>query len=167
MLIFLVGFMGCGKSYLAKNLAADLNIDLIDMDKHIERATGQSISEIFTSKGEPWFREQEQLFINELFPKKHLIVSTGGGTPCFYNNMDLMNEKGITIYLNRSKEKAFAQLVKGKDKRPLIKDFSDEELSLFYDKKLAERQSFYEKANFWIGDREVDEIILLVKSLLL
>jgi len=97
MLIFLIGFMGSGKSFIGRNLAPILDFEYIDMDKYIEEKEALSITEIFEQKGEVYFREQEHLFIKNIDTTKNYVISTGGGVPCFYNNMDLMNEKGLTI----------------------------------------------------------------------
>ncbi|HRB93362.1 MAG TPA: shikimate kinase, partial [Chitinophagales bacterium] len=90
--------------------------------------------------------------------------STGGGVPCFYNNMDLMNEKGLTIYLNRSKLLTIPRLIKGKHKRPLIADLTEQELEQFYDERLSVRKLFYEQAQLHVGDADLDEIVELIKS---
>lgn len=164
MLIFLVGFMGSGKSYVGRNMAPLLGFDYIDLDKHIEEQEGKSVKEIFEQKGETYFRELERDFIRNIHEDRNLIVSTGGGAACFYDNMDVMNEKGLTIYLNRSKEKTIWRLLKGQHKRPLIAHLSPEELSAFYDERLASRKSFYEKAKLHAGDANVEEIIDMLKK---
>lgn len=158
MLLFLIGFMGCGKSYTAKHLAPLLQIPYLDMDKEIEKAEHQSIAEIFHKKGEPYFRELEHVFIQELDKDAQFIISTGGGAPCFYNNMDLMNEKGLTIYLNRNKQDVIDRLLRGQYKRPLIADFSREELEKFYDSKLQDRKVFYEQAKLFAYDQTTEEL---------
>lgn len=164
MIIFLVGFMGCGKSYVGRNLAPALGFDYVDVDKYIEEQEGLTIKEIFEQKGEAYFRVQEQKFIQELDTNQNLVVSTGGGAPCFFDNMDVMNEKGLTIYLNRNKEKTIWRLLKGQYKRPLIAHLNQEELEQFYDERLASRKPFYEKAQLHVGDADVDEIIEILKK---
>ena len=96
--------MGCGKSYVGRNLAPLLGFEYIDVDKYIEEKEGLTIKEIFEQKGEDYFRLQEKEFIAQVDSEENLVVSTGGGAPCFFDNMDVMNEKGLTIYLNRNKK---------------------------------------------------------------
>lgn len=165
MIVFLIGFMGCGKSYIGRHVAELIGMDYMDMDLEIEARTGKSINQIFEDIGEAGFRNLETKFIAALETKNDLIISTGGGAPCFGNNMELINKKGISIYLNRSKEIAFEQLLKGQAKRPLIKDMTVEELSNFYDKKLNDRKIYYEKANFFAGDRDFVAIAKLIRTL--
>lgn len=155
--------MGCGKSYVGRNLAPLLGFDYVDADKFIEEKEGLSIKEIFEQKGEDYFRNQEKKFLEELDTEQNLVVSTGGGMPCFFNNMDIMNEKGLTIYLNRNKEKTIWRLLKGQFKRPLIAHLNQEELEIFYDERLALRKPFYEKAQLHVGDADVDEIFEMLK----
>ncbi len=165
MIVFLIGFMGCGKSYIGRHVAELIGMDYLDMDLEIETRTGKSINQIFEDIGEEGFRTLETKFITSLQANQNIIISTGGGAPCFGNNMELINKKGISIYLNRSKEIAFAQLLKGQAKRPLIKEMTEEELNNFYDKKLNERKIYYEKANFFAGNRDFVAIAKLIKTL--
>ncbi|MCC6583637.1 MAG: AAA family ATPase [Chitinophagales bacterium] len=164
MLIFLVGFMGCGKSYVGRNLAPLLGFDYIDIDKYIEEKEGLTVKEIFEQKGEDYFRQAEKDFIHKLDTGQNLVISTGGGAPCFFDNMEVMNEKGLTIYLNRNKEKVIWRLLKGQYKRPLIADLSPKELEAFYDERLESRKPFYEKAKLHVGDADVEEILEILKQ---
>jgi shikimate kinase len=164
MLIFLIGFMGCGKSYIGRNLAPLLNFEYIDADKYIEEKEGLTVKEIFEQKGEEYFRKQEQLFLEQLNPQQNIVVSTGGGAPCFFDNMDVMNKKGLTVYLNRNKEKTIWRLLKGQYKRPLIAHLNKEELENFYDEKLVSREPFYVKARIHAGDADVNEIMEMIKK---
>ena len=164
MIIFLIGFMGCGKSYVGRNLAPLLGFEYIDVDKYIEEKEGLTIKEIFEQKGEDYFRLQEKEFIAQVDSEENLVVSTGGGAPCFFDNMDVMNEKGLTIYLNRNKEKTIWRLLKGQYKRPLIANLNQEELEKFYDERLESRKPFYEKAKLHVGDADVEEILEMLKK---
>lgn len=166
MLIFLIGFMGCGKSFIGRNLAPMLHYDYVDMDKFIEEQEQLSIAEIFEQKGETYFREQEHQFLLNIDITKDKVISTGGGVPCFYNNMDLMNEKGLTIYLNRSKSITIPRLIKGQHKRPLIAQLSESELENFYDDRLAMRAPFYERAALHVGDDDLDTIYQKIQAFL-
>ena len=162
MLIFLVGFMGCGKSYTGRKLAPLLGFDYVDMDRVIEAQESMSIKEIFEQKGETYFRNLEHQYLLDLDTKQNLVISTGGGVPCFFNNMEIMNEKGITIYLNRSKSVVIPRLLQGAHKRPLIQNMDEETLNTFYVTKLAERAPFYEQAQLHVGDANVEEILKLL-----
>lgn len=164
MLYFLIGFMGSGKSYMGKNLSQVLNIPCIDMDNFIENKEGKTIREIFEQHGEDYFRNLEKDFLAELNPEDNLIISTGGGTPCFFDNMEIMNQKGVTIYLNRSKEVVMRQLIRGAHKRPLLKDKTPEEIWTFYDSKIAERKQYYDQAKIHAGDMTYQDVAQLLKS---
>lgn len=156
--------MGCGKSYVGRNLAPLLGFDYIDIDKYIEEKEGLTIKEIFEQKGEAYFRQAEKDFIHQLDTGQNLVISTGGGAPCFFDNMEVMNEKGLTIYLNRNKEKVIWRLLKGQYKRPLIANLNPEELEKFYDERLESRKPFYEKAKLHVGDADVEEILEILKQ---
>lgn len=158
MLVFLIGFMGCGKSYVGRNLAPLMGFEYLDIDKHIEEMEGLTVKEIFEQKGEAYFRQKEKEIIHALDSSENRIVSTGGGAPCFFDNMDVMNEKGLTIYLNRTKKLVIYRLLKGQHKRPLLTGLSAEELEKFYDERLESRKPYYEKAKIFAGDAGVEEI---------
>jgi shikimate kinase len=165
MIIFLVGFMGCGKSYTGRALSDLLDIPFIDMDKAIEEKEGMTVKEIFETQGEAYFREQERSFLEQLDTDQKLIVATGGGAPCFFDNMQLMNEIGWTFWLNRSKDVALAQLLKGIEKRPLLQGKSPEEVAAYYTEKLAERTPFYQQATFHVGDAPAEEIAEMIREI--
>ena len=158
MLIFLVGFMGCGKSYIGRNLAPLMGYDAIDMDHAIEAEEGLTVKEIFEQKGEAYFREKEKAFLQQLDPGQNIIISTGGGAPCFFDNMDVMNAKGLTIYLNRNKATVMERLLRRPEKRPLLNGMDEAALSAFYDERLEARRPFYEKAQLFAGDMDYPEL---------
>ena len=164
MLYFLIGFMGSGKSYMGKNLSKVLEIPCIDMDTQIEKNEGMSIKDIFEKKGEAYFRNLEHQFLLELDSNDNKIISTGGGVPCFFDNIKIMNQKGLTIYLNRSKDVVMRQLMKGAHKRPLLKNKTEAEISDFYNQKLAEREPFYKQAKIHTGNMTYLEIAQMIKS---
>lgn len=164
MLIFLVGFMGCGKSYTGRTIAPMLKYDYVDMDKIIEENEGMSIKTIFEEKGESYFRQLEHQYLLNLDSQQNLVVSTGGGVPCFFNNMEIMNAKGITIYLNRTKDVVIPRLIKGMHKRPLLQGMNEEELNNFYDKKLAERSNFYEQSKLHVGNANAEDIVKMIQQ---
>lgn len=169
MIISLLGYMGSGKSHISKLLSSKLNFKLIDLDKEIIKRNNCSISEIFQKKGEIFFRKQEREALEEvLATEQNAILSLGGGTPIYYNNMDVINQNSISIYLSANIPTLTQRLYKQKDKRPLIANISDEALPEFIAKHLFERNPFYRKAQFMVSTDEktpeeiVDEIIHLL-----
>lgn len=135
--------MGAGKSTLGKKLAAKMGFDFQETDAEVEKVAGMTIKEIFAQYGETHFRKTEQTVLKELFQKENIVISTGGGTPCFFNNMDLMNEQGLTIYLMLSSKALVNRLKNAKNERPLLKGIEEEEMESFISAKLAEREPFY------------------------
>jgi len=145
--IFLIGFMGSGKTTLAPKLANKLGYPNFDLDTIIEAEKGESISSLFASQGEKKFREFEiealKRFITE---NENFVLATGGGTPCFGDSINLMNSSGITIYLELSAKTLAQRIIPAKNNRPLLANLSDDELVEFIEKKLAERSSHYKKS---------------------
>ena len=135
--------MGAGKTTIGKKLATRLGFTFYDLDEYIEKKEGISISEIFENEGERNFRDLEKNYLRELAEKDEVVISTGGGTPCFSENMKFMNASGMTVYLRMSPESLFSRLKNISSKRPLIADKSDDELLSFIREKLQERESFY------------------------
>ena len=165
MIIFLIGFMGSGKSTTGKNLARRLGYGFLDTDKIIVERIGMSVNEIFDRLGEDTFRENEVRLLREVIQRKNLVVSTGGGLPCHGDNMIVMNKYGITIYLRQSPSALYRRLHSRRYKRPLVRDLSDEQLKNFIDQKLAERESFYARARHIVSglNPDLDEIIRLLR----
>lgn len=141
--VFLVGFMGSGKTTLGRSLAARLNYEFLDLDDRIEQQEGQSISKIFETLGEEGFRLLEKQRLRALGAVDRLVLSTGGGTPCHHDNMAWMNDHGITVYLNTPIPVLHERLRHQKQHRPLIAGMNDEALKQFIESRLSERQSFY------------------------
>jgi shikimate kinase len=146
--------MGAGKTYWGKQLADHLSLPFYDLDDVIVADEEMSISDIFATKGEDYFRQKEVFWLNELSRKESFVVSCGGGAPCFQDNMDTMNNNGTTIWLNPNLELIVERLKRKKTKRPLIADLPDDELLDFVEKKLAERVPFYEQAQITIAESE-------------
>ena len=144
--IFLIGYMGTGKTTLGKMLAKRLEMQFVDLDGYIERRFFKTIAQIFEEKGEEGFRKIEQAMLLEIADFENTIIAVGGGTPCFFDNMRVMNEKGLTVYLKTSPEALYKTLLKARMKRPLIKDKTDEELLAFVGESLAKREDFYARA---------------------
>ncbi|OJU46497.1 MAG: shikimate kinase [Bacteroidales bacterium 45-6] len=144
--IFLIGYMGVGKTTLGKELAAKIGFQFIDLDHYIQGRYQKTINEIFAELGESKFREIEHKLLKEVAEFEDAVVSTGGGTPCFYDNMDVMKQAGVTVYLKTDPEVLLKRLFAGKDKRPLIKDKSEDELLEFIIENVAKREPFYNQA---------------------
>lgn len=156
MKLFLIGFMGAGKSYWGKQLAEHFGLPYFDLDEVIVEREDMPVADIFSEKGEAYFRDLEGEVLRELaLSNDSFLISCGGGTPCFSDAMDFMNANGTTIWLNPSIPVIVERLQRKQYKRPLIQDFSKEDLLSFTEKKLAERQPFYEQSQVIISDDEI------------
>ena len=164
MRIYLIGFMGCGKSTLGKKLARHTGLQFIDMDHYIEKRNCKTVPRIFAEDGEAEFRLRERRALEELSQFSDVVIATGGGAPCFFDNIDLMNRTGKTIYLDIDTEILAARLMKSKIDRPLIKGKSKQELIEFINKTLEKRNKFYNRAKFRITSQNTgpDEIIKMI-----
>lgn len=150
MIITLLGYMGSGKSTAGKKLAHKLKYDFIDLDDFIENQFDSSIADIFKNKGEHFFRLAEQAALKKCLQQNNIVLSLGGGTPCFYDNIELVNKYSTSIYLKMN-SKALASRLEGEQaKRPLISGFNKEELICFIDKNLIKREPFYSQAKHTI-----------------
>jgi shikimate kinase len=152
--VFLVGFMGCGKSTIGKMLAQELNLQLVDMDTVIEEQQQMAISQIFATEGENAFREIEKDTLHMLGKKEKQLIATGGGAPCFFDNMEWMNQYGITIYLKMSAKALAHRLMslpeKARLSRPLLAGKTESELADYIEKTLEMREPFYGKSKIVI-----------------
>jgi shikimate kinase len=146
MKIFLIGFMGSGKTHWGGIWAKGLNISFFDLDKQIEEAEQKTVAEIFEKKGEAYFREKEAAALRSFAEKNNCIIACGGGTPCFDDNIQWMNENGITIYLQAAPQDILQRVMEEQSKRPLIKNLNEGELLFFIQQKLKEREPFYTQA---------------------
>lgn len=155
-LIYIIGFMGSGKSSLGKKLAASLGWSFIDLDKKIEELAGKSIPDLFSHDGEEKFRSLETEALKGIVSNKNMVVSTGGGTPCHGNNMDYMLETGITIYLKLTPAQLEYRLLGSSGERPLLKNIPDEKLYDFIKEKLSTREKWYNRANFIVEGTNLD-----------
>ena len=144
--IFIIGYMGAGKTTLGKSLARRLNLNYIDTDHFIESRYRKKISEIFAAEGEQHFRDIEHRVLLEVSEFEDIVISTGGGLPCFNDNMAIMNKSGITIFLDVSEEELAARLAESKNVRPVLKKRSGRELTDFIKENLSARRPFYEQA---------------------
>ena len=162
MIISLVGYMGSGKSHISKILSEKINFKLIDLDKEISRRNKLTIPEIFDKRGEIYFRKLERETLEEILAtQENLVLSLGGGTPAYYNNMEIVNSNSKSIFLRASIATLSERISKQKEKRPLIANISDENLPEFIAKHLFERNEFYGKAQFIVSTdaREPEDIV--------
>jgi len=155
-LVYIIGFMGSGKSTAGKRLAATLGWSFIDLDRKIEEVAGKTIPEIFSQEGEDRFRSLETEVLRSLKSQVRTIVSTGGGTPCHGDNMEFMLETGVTVYLKMSTGQLVSRLLGSTEDRPILKNVPDDKLYGFIDEKLAVREKFYNKANIVVEGINLD-----------
>ncbi len=146
MRIYLIGFMGCGKSSLGKRLARKLDYPFVDLDTEIEMAAGKSVTAIFDAHGEDWFRKKERELLHRTVDLSRGVIATGGGTPYYFDNMDFMNAQGVTVYLKMSPVSLTHRLQYAQKKRPLVSDLTGEDLFRFVLEKLKSREPFYCRA---------------------
>jgi len=139
--------MGVGKTTLGRALAKINDLEFIDLDHYIEARYQKTIGQIFEEIGESKFREIESNILKEISDFENVVISTGGGTPCFFSNMDYMNNKGITVYLRSTSEALAIRLYKGKDKRPLLKDKNETELLTYIEQNIILREPVYNRAH--------------------
>lgn len=156
--IILIGFMGSGKTTLGRALAKALGLTFIDLDNYIELRRCKSINQIFADCGEEGFRKIERNLLHEVCEFEDVIISSGGGTPCFFDNIEYMNAQGTTIYLQVPNERLFTRLKIAKSRRPLLKDKNDEEIKAFIVEQMQRREPFYAKAaHTFTADRLEDK----------
>jgi len=166
--IFLLGFMGSGKSTTGKKLASHLNWSFIDLDEKIEQTTGMEIRDIFSEKGEAFFRKIESDTLKGMASESNAVISTGGGTPCFGDNMDFMLRTGLTVYLRMTPARLKSRLAGTSEHRPLLKDIGKDGLQEYITAKLAEREKWYSRAEIIVDGFNTDfsALYTLVKKLI-
>ena len=151
MIISLLGYMGSGKTHISKNLSQKINFKLIDLDQKISEEHGQSVPEIFKKRGEIYFRKEEKRILEEILTgEENLVLSLGGGTPVYFENMDVINEKSKSFFLRASVNTLTNRILLQKQTRPLISKLEDSEIPEFIAKHLFERNPYYSKAHFTI-----------------
>ena len=164
--VYIIGFMGSGKTTTGMKLALLLGWPFIDLDRSIEEVTGLTIPEIFSRHGEAWFRKVESETLENLRSLTRGVISTGGGTPCYRENMDYMLKTGLTIYLKLTPVQLKSRLSRSNGERPLIKNLDDEALLSFIDENLKIREKWYNRAemNFNGFDTDVRLIFSQIRS---
>lgn len=170
--VFLMGFMGAGKTTLGKALAKDLGVSFIDLDQYIENRYLKSVSQLFAAYGEQGFRERESRLLREVGEFDNVIVSCGGSTPLIGDNMDYMLSQGQTVYLKCNNDTLLRRLKVARSQRPLIASKTDEELAAFIDSETKQREPGYLRAEYICpGDRlesrsQISETIEYIENLL-
>jgi shikimate kinase len=167
MRVILVGFMGSGKTTLGKKIANKLGVPFIDSDNEIEAHYGKSIGQIFVESGESHFRAIESEYLEALNLREDFVLATGGGMPCFGNNMDRLNLLGTSFYLERSPKELTHRLIKAKAKRPLIDGMEEGELLQYVENTLLKREEYYQKAHITLSrsEQKPDQVVAFMHHL--
>lgn len=170
--IIIIGYMGAGKTTVGKALAKELGIMFYDLDWYIESRMHKTVKQIFDESGEDGFRQIEHNMLHEVAEFENIVLSCGGGTPCFFDNMDYMNQLGETVYLKASPETLYAHLKMGKGVRPLLLNKTPEEVQVFIREQLQKREPFYGKAkhifdvNVMDNFDKINETVAQIRQLL-
>ncbi len=162
-LIYIIGFMGSGKTTAGEKLASSLGWSFVDLDKEIEKKEEKTIAQIFSQHGETYFRTVETKILRSFGTSTKTIISTGGGTPCHDDNMDFMLQTGLTVYLKMTSPQLAGRLLKEKVERPLLNNIPDDKLIAFIEGKLTQREKWYNRSNIIINGMDIDIDILFSK----
>ena len=154
--IFLIGYMGAGKTTLGKAFARAMGLTFVDLDWYIEERFHKTVSQIFTERGEEGFRELEKRMLHEASDFENVVISVGGGTPCFFDNMEYMSSQGETVFLEVTPEVLFQRLRVAKRQRPLLAEKTDEEIKTFIRQALQERMVYYSQAKYTFKADELE-----------
>ena len=163
--LFIIGYMGCGKTTFGRALSKATGLQFIDLDHYIENRFQMTVPQIFAEKGEKGFREIERNMLHEVADFEDCIVSCGGGTPCFFDNIDHMNAHGTTMWLRADESTLFSRLIRKREQRPLLAGHTDDEIREIISTQLEARSPYYGKAAlYWKGDtledrRQIDSNI--------
>lgn len=164
--VFLIGYMGCGKTTLGEVLAQQMGVPFIDLDEYIERQQGMTIVEIFAREGEERFRQLETAALGKVAAMDGVIIACGGGTPCHGNNMTLMNEMGVTVWLTTSPERITARLLlpEQRVKRPKFNDLPDEAFLPLVQRELERRSPYYNQASLQFDSTDIETAPATVRT---
>ncbi len=165
--IILIGYMGAGKTTIGKELAKTVGLPFYDLDWYIERRMRKSVKAIFDERGEDGFRLIEHNMLHEVAEFEDVVISCGGGTPCFYDNMDYLNAQGDTVYLQATPEILLEHLRMGKGVRPLLLNKSDEEKLAYMTAQLAQREPYYLQAKHILSVNKMDTFAEIASHLAL
>lgn len=155
--IILIGYMGAGKTTVGKALAKELRMPFYDLDWYIESRMHKTVKAIFDERGEAGFRKIEHNMLHEVAEFEDVIISCGGGTPCFFDNIDYMNRQGETVYLKATPEVLYGHLKMGKTIRPLLLNKTADEVQVFIREQLAQREPYYSKAKYVLDVNLLDD----------
>ena len=154
--IIIIGYMGAGKTTVGKCLAKELNMDFYDLDWYIESRMRKTVKQIFDEYGEDGFRKIEHNMLHEVAEFENVIISCGGGTPCFFDNIEYMNQQGETVFLKASPEVLYGHLKMGKTIRPLLLNKTPEEVKIFINEQLEKRNPYYSQAKYTLNVHLMD-----------
>ncbi|MCX8019552.1 MAG: shikimate kinase [Chitinophagaceae bacterium] len=165
MRIFLIGFMGSGKTYLGRIISEKLQFPFFDLDECIVSHTGKELNTLFAEEGEEYFRQLEKEILH-MITESHedFVMACGGGTPCFFNNIEYMKQKGMTVWIDAPLPVLEERLLKEKNNRPLIRDLPDEQLMSFISRKYADRKIYYEQAHIRVQE-EADAADVIIQKI--
>lgn len=162
--ILLVGFMAAGKTTLGKALAKDLGLQFVDLDLYIESRYHATVSQIFAERGEEGFRQIERNMLHEVAEFEDVVIATGGGTPCFFDNMEYMNAQGTTVFLDASVDVIFTRLTIARTQRPLVAGKTDEELRSYITETLNRRLPYYSRATHSFCANQLENVKQISES---
>ena len=164
MKIFLIGFMGCGKTHWGKLLSQKLSVPFFDLDEKVAEQEGKSLNEIFKTDGEEYFRMLEKDVLH-LLTESHetFVMACGGGTPCYFNTIDYLKKKGTVVWINCSTDCLYQRLIREKEQRPLIRDMPPGQIKSFIIKKYSSRKIFYQQANVIMPEENITLENMLTK----
>ena len=162
--IFLTGYMGAGKTTLGKAFARKLNLPFVDLDWYMEERFHKTVGELFVERGEAGFRELEKNMLHEVGAFEDVVISTGGGAPCFFDNMEFMNRTGKTVFLDVHPDVLFRRLRVAKQQRPILQGKQDDELKEFIIRALEKRTPFYSQAQYVFNADELEDRSQIEKS---
>lgn len=151
---FIIGYMGCGKTHFGRKLAQKLHLRHIDLDHFIENRYHKSVSELFKIEGEESFRNKEHACLKEVSDYENVVISTGGGTPCYHNNLEYMKGKGEILFIHLPIDILCERLLKSKNKRPLIENKNNQSLKTYIENSLTQRMPYYLQADTIIEDSD-------------